>query len=143
MYSVEPSAPDAAEGVRDVERQRLLSLVEANAEVADGLHASDFTLVNPSGEVWSRDHYLGGIASGTIKYRRFEAVSDIEAMVEGNLAVVRYRSAIDIEVRGQEAGSLQCWHTDCYRRDGRDSGWQVVWSQATAIRDRPAPASEA
>ncbi|MEV0806955.1 hypothetical protein [Micromonospora sp. NPDC050200] len=71
-----------------------------------------------------------------IHYRRFEAVSDIDVMVDGNLAVLRYPSLIDIAVRGQEAGLLECWHLDCYRRE-RDGGlWRVRWSQATSI-DHP------
>lgn len=62
----------------------------------------------------------------------FEAVSDIDVLGgEHDLAVLRYRS--DIRV-GPPDGlfSAVCWHTDCYRRTKRD-GWQVVWSQATAI----------
>jgi hypothetical protein len=50
------------------------------------------------------------------------------------LAVLRYRSVIDIAVKGQEAGPLECWHLDCYRRDEGDGSWRVRWSQATAIR---------
>jgi len=99
---------------------------------ADALHGPDFLLVHPGGGVWSKEHYLGGIASGRIEYRRFEAMSNIEVMVDGSLAVLRYRSAIDIAVEGQEAGPVECWHLDCYRRDD-DGKWRVRWSQATAI----------
>lgn len=98
---------------------------------ADVLHAPDFHLVHPSGGVWTKDQYLGGIASGDINYRRFEAVSPIDVMADGDLAVLRYRSLIDIAVAGEEAGEVECWHLDCYRRDG--SLWQVRWSQATSI----------
>jgi hypothetical protein len=116
----------------DIERQRLRSLVEVNLTDAEALHAPDFRLVHPSGGVWSKEQYLGGIASGDIDYRRFEAVSDIEVMVDGTVAVLRYRSAIDIAVKGQQAGELECWHLDCYRQDETGS-WQVRWSQATAV----------
>lgn len=119
----------------DIERQRLRSLVEVNVEVADALHAPDFTLVHPSGGVWSKSEYLGGIASGDINYRRFEPVSRIDVLLDGDLAVLRYRSIIDISVRGQEAGLLQCWHLDCYQRAGNHQPWRARWSQATA-RDR-------
>ena len=47
-----------------------------------------------------------GVLSGQINYRRFEAVSDIEVMTDGNLAVLRYRSEIDIHVEGQQPGPL-------------------------------------
>lgn len=130
-----PTTPETAAVIKDIERRRLRSLVEADVVTADALHTADFQLVNPSGEVWSKEHYLGGIASGSIDYRRFDAVSDIDVMVDGNLAVVRYRSTIEIKVEPREAGSLHCWHTDCYRREQDGAPWQVVWSQATAIEE--------
>ena len=60
-------------------------------------------------------------------------MSDIDVMVSGDLAVLRYRSAIDIAVKGQEPGPLECWHLDCYRRTATSAPWQVRWSQATSI----------
>ena len=120
------------EDLADVERRRLRSLVEPDLELAARLHAPDFLLVHPGGGVWDRSYYLGGIADGTIDYRRFEPVSDIEVLVDGDVAVLRYRSLIDIAVEGQPAGELRCWHLDCYRRD--QAGWRVRWSQATEIR---------
>jgi hypothetical protein len=45
---------------------------------------------------------------------------------------MRYRSAIDIAVAGQDAGPLECWHLDCYRRED-DGRWRVRSSQATSI----------
>jgi Domain of unknown function (DUF4440) len=123
-----------AEDLRDLERRRLRCLVEVRINEADALHAPDFQLVHPGGGVWSKAEYLGGIASGRIDYRRFEAVSEIEVMVDGVLAVLRYRSAIDIAVAGQAAGPLECWHLDCYRRDDDVGDWRVRWSQATSVR---------
>lgn len=98
---------------------------------AEVLHAHDFELVHPSGGVWSRREYLGGIASGAIAYRRFDVVSRIEVLVGGELAVLRYTSLIDICVQPNEPGSLQCRHLDCYQRD--DGVWRARWSQATEI----------
>ena len=126
---------ELARQLADIERFRLRTLVEARVAEADALHAPDFVLVNPGGNVWSREKYLGGIAEGRIDYRRFDPVSDIEVMVDGRLAVLRYRSAIEISVLGSESGELECWHLDCYRRDD-DGHWRVRWSQATAI-DQP------
>ncbi len=124
---------ELANEIGNIERQRLRSLVEVRLEDADAFHAPDFELVHPSGGVWTKEHYLAGIASGDINYRRFEPVSDIEVMVDGDLAVLRYRSLIDIAVQGQEAGLLECWHLDCYRRDSDGGPWRVRWSQATSI----------
>jgi hypothetical protein len=80
---------------------------------------------------WSKDDYLGGIASGDINYSRFEAVSSIGVMVDGDLAVLRYRSLIDIP--DQEPGMLERWHLDCYRPERDDGPWRVHWSQTTSI----------
>jgi hypothetical protein len=120
-----------ADVVTGLEVKRLRALVEVNADVLDRLHASDFVLVHPSGGTWSKEQYVGGVLSGEIDYLRFEPVSGIEVMTDRSLAVLRYRSAIEIQVRGQQPGLLECWHTDCYRREAEDSPWQVVWSQAT------------
>jgi hypothetical protein len=120
-----------AQTIKDLEYARLVALVEADALVLDELHASDFVLVHPSGGTWSKTHYVGGILSGEIDYRRFEAISDIDVMADEHLAVLRYRSTIEIRVGDQEPASLECWHMDCYRRASAESPWQVVWSQAT------------
>ncbi|MFG2043734.1 nuclear transport factor 2 family protein [Dactylosporangium sp. NPDC048998] len=119
------------EVLKDLEKRRLRALVDVDADILNEMHASDFVLVHPSGGTWSKAQYIGGVVSGEIDYRKFEAVSDVEVMVDGNLAVLRYRSTIEIHVRGQEPGPLECWHTDCYRRVDTGSPWQVVWSQAT------------
>ena len=121
--------------LRDLERRRLRSLVEVDMDTAEQLHTPDFELVNPSGSTWSRERYLGGIASGDIDYRRFEPVSDIDVIVDGDLAVLRYRSAIDISVGDGTPGPLTAQHLDVYVRDtgGR---WRVRWSQATEVADR-------
>jgi hypothetical protein len=117
----------------ETELRRLRSLVEVDAVALDAVHAQDFVLVHPSGGVWTKDQYIGGVVSGRINYRRFDAVSEIEEMVHGNVGVVRYRSAIDLQVGDAKGGEIACWHLDCYRRVVEDAPWQVVWSQATEI----------
>ncbi|MET1060648.1 MAG: nuclear transport factor 2 family protein [Nocardioides sp.] len=123
---------DTAESLRELERRRLRSLVDVDLPTAEELHAPDFELVNPGGSTWSRATYLGGIASGDIDYRRFEAVSEIDVLVDRDLAVLRYRSAIDIAVTGGTPGPLTGRHLDVYVRD-TDGRWRVRWSQATEV----------
>ncbi|GIE97251.1 hypothetical protein Ari01nite_47160 [Paractinoplanes rishiriensis] len=116
--------------LRELECRRLRGLVDADESVLEALHDPEFVLVHPGGGVWSRAFYLGGVLSGEIDYRRFEPDSEIDVRVDGGLAVVRYRSVIDIQVRGQQGGTLACWHMDCYRYGPT---WRVLWSQATEI----------
>lgn len=120
-----------ADDLRHTERRRLRSLVNVDLDEAEALHARDFELVHPGGGVWSRERYLGGIASGDIDYRRFEPISPIEVMVAGDLAVLRYKSWIEIAVAPADVGSLTRWHMDSYRLTGE--GWRVCWSQATSV----------
>ena len=122
-----------AETLRSVERRRLKALVDADVQALDALHAPEFLLVHPTGGVWSKAHYLKGIRDGSINYHRFEPLSDMDVVLDGDLGIVRYRSAIDIGESASGDSSLTCWHLDCYVRDGRDSTWTVLWSQATAI----------
>ena len=117
------------------ERRRLAALVTADTALLDDLHADDFVLVNPGGGEWDKTFYLGGIADGSIDYRRFEAVTPIQVLADDVLAVVRYRSAIEIAVDGGPYMSLNAWHLDCYRHDERSGRWRCVWSQATRTGD--------
>jgi hypothetical protein len=117
--------------LRATERKRLQSLVEANLEVANQLHADDFQLINPLGGSLSKEQYLGGIASGEINYLHWEP-EEIAVRQHGEIAILRYQAQMEIIVYGQKAPLHRLWHMDAYeKRDGR---WQVVWSQATEIR---------
>jgi hypothetical protein len=129
-----PATPETTETeadlIREIERERLRSLVEADIEVAEQLHTDDFQLINPSGGVLSKEEYLGAIVSGEIDYLVWEPTSDIAVHLYGDAAAIRYRARIEIVVGGDTLFD-RTWHTDVYeRRDGR---WQVVWSQATRI----------
>lgn len=120
-----------AEHLRATERKRLRALVEADTTVADQLHADDFQLVNPLGGSLSKEQYLGKIASGMINYLVWEP-DEIAVRMHGELAILRYQAQMEIIVGGQKSPLNRLWHMDAYeKRDGR---WQVVWSQATEIR---------
>jgi hypothetical protein len=114
--------------VRAIERERLRSLIEADLEVANRLHADDFQLVNPLGQSLSKEQYLGGIASGDINYLLWEP-GEIEVRMYENGAAIRYESELEIVVHGQMIPRQRYWHTDVYEK--RNGQWQVVWSQAT------------
>ena len=135
---------DAA-ALRDIERQRLRALVQADMDTAATLHADDYQLITPRGYAMSKQEYLDRIASGRLRYRVFEPVSDIAVRGSGEVALLRYQVRISVaeddDENGDENGdagdslvhaAMTCWHTDCYEcRNGR---WQAVWSQATVIR---------
>ena len=125
-------AHDGADELRATERERLRSLVDADVETARRLHADDFQLINPLGGSMSKDQYLGGIASGGIRYLEWKP-REMAVKLYGDAAVLRYQATLEIAVEGfPDAPSGNFWHTDLYEK--RNGQWQVVWSQATQIR---------
>lgn len=120
-----------ADLLRATERSRLRALVEADMAVADALHAGDYQLITPGGGTLSKDEYLAGIADGTLRYRRFEPVGDLQVRIWGSAAALRYQVSIEVDADGTSFQD-RCWHTDVYEL--RDERWVALWSQATRIR---------
>lgn len=75
---------DVVEELRQVERDRLRSLVDGDMDLARKLHADEFQLIIPAGVIWSKNQYLGGIEevhSGTgVGSRMAKYRSNIMAM---------------------------------------------------------------
>ena len=115
--------------LRSTERERLRVLVAGDVERAAQLHTEDFQLINPLGGVLSKEQYLGGIGSGQMHYLYWEPES-IEVRLYADVAVIRYRSELEIVVKGHHIPRRRYWHTDLYERHGTQ--WQVVWSHATS-----------
>jgi ketosteroid isomerase-like protein len=115
--------------LRSTERERLRALVAGDVERAAQLHTEDFQLINPLGGALSKEQYLGGIGSGQIHYLYWEPES-IAVRLYADVAVVRYRSELEIVVKGHHIPRRRYWHTDLYERHGTQ--WQVAWSHATS-----------
>ncbi|HEX5829052.1 MAG TPA: nuclear transport factor 2 family protein [Candidatus Limnocylindrales bacterium] len=123
------------EAFRQLERERLRTLVEARHEDAKRLHAPGYQLITPGGAALDREAYLGGIATGALRYLVFEPASPIQVLSFGDGVAVRYQARIEVRFGDGGADGGLFWHTDLYRRT--DDGWQVVWSQATRIARGP------
>jgi ketosteroid isomerase-like protein len=115
--------------LRSTERERLRALVAGDVERAAQLHTEDFQLINPLGGALSKEQYLGGIGSGQIHYLYWEPES-IAVRLYADVAVIRYRSELEIVVKGHHIPRRRYWHTDLYERHGTQ--WQVAWSHATS-----------
>lgn len=125
------------ERLRQTETKRLQALVDADVAVAGPLHASDFELINPLGEVLTRDVVLGGVGSGALDFLSDTVTSQIRVRLHGNTAVLRYRHTIDIVVAGIGHLTHPAWTTAYYER--RRGKWQIVWEQTGAIGPLPLP----
>jgi hypothetical protein len=119
------------EEIRQIERERLRSLVDADLATAQRLHAEDFQLINPAGVAISKAEYLGLIESGQLTYRAWEA-GEISVRLYGDVAVIRYRDVrFEVDSAGQPVHRGPMYHTNLYERRGGQ--WQIVWSQASGV----------
>jgi uncharacterized protein DUF4440 len=131
MNSDVSRAESEAESVRGTEQQRLRALLAGDVAAARPLHAEEFQLVTPLGAVLSREEYLGAVAARHLQYLVWELDSPIDVRLYGDVALIRYRSQIQIEVSGQVYPKAPYWFTDAYEK--REGCWQIVWSQGTGI----------
>ncbi len=122
---------DLVELLETSERTRLRALVEADIPTAERLHADDYQLITPGGGSLSKAAYLGQIADGTLRYRRFEPDGEVRVRLWGTGAALRYEVDIEVVHDGKTYHD-HCWHTDIYEM--RDGHWVAVWSHATRIR---------
>jgi uncharacterized protein DUF4440 len=127
-----PSIQAGEDTIRTLEKLRLRALVSGDTLTAGRLLAPDFQLVTPGGNTLTRRRYLEGIASGFLRYAVW-APDSITVHLYGTAAAIRYTSQLMMIVAGKDTiKPFRHWHTDLYER--RAGNWQVVWSQATAVR---------
>ena len=100
-------------------------------DLARQLHAVDFQLITPTGHMYLGDQYLGEIETGQLKYLLWEP-KQMEVRVHANVAMLRYQAKLQVDSGTGQVSNFHCWHTDSYELI--NGLWQVVWSQATAIR---------
>ena len=131
MDATSSHASSEADDVRSAEQKRLSALITGNMEAARQLHADDFQLVTPLGAVFSKEEYLGAVAAGILHYLAWELDSHMNVRMYHDVALIRYRAQIEIEVQGQGYPRAPYWFTDAYEK--RDGQWQIVWSQGTGI----------
>lgn len=126
-----PSDSSDAERIRQIERQRLRSLVDVDLETARRIHSDDFQLINPAGAPLTKQEYLGALESGQLDYVGWEA-GDITVKLYGNAAVIRYRdNRFDVNAGSTVVHRGPMYHTNVYERHGGE--WKIVWSQASGI----------
>lgn len=123
------SADEDIAALKSLEVQRLQALVDANIDVASELHADDFQLVTPFGEVVSKERYLANISSGSLDYITWRPL-DIAVRLYGDVAAIRYQdSEFVVEAGGMPHLSGLLVHTNIYEKRG--GKWVIVWSHAS------------
>jgi hypothetical protein len=132
LAAVAVAAPPGsqADRVRAIERARLQALVAGDTATAGRYIADDFELVTPTGDLTTRDDYLGIVEAGIVDYLVFEPASPIEVDLHGDSATVHFQVSFDL-IAGDVRLTHQGWMTEIYEL--RRGSWQIVWEQATAV----------
>ena len=122
---------EAVDALIELERERFTAIESADMDTLERLHADDFVLVNPFGQVLSRRDFLRAISAGEIEFVDVDQ-EYVEARVYGDAAVLRQRVTLQLESFGERLPTVRVWEFLTYeRRDGR---WQAVWSHGSEIR---------
>jgi hypothetical protein len=119
-----------ADRVRAIEHARLQALVAGDTATASRYIADDFELVTPTGDLTTRDDYLGIVEAGIVDYLVFEPASPIDVDLHGDSATVRFEVSFDL-IAGDVRLTHRGWITEIYAL--RNGSWQIVWEQATAV----------
>ena len=123
--------PDEADELRKIEEERLAAFVAGDVPALQRIHANDFQVVNPAGQELNREDYLNGVSQGFITYRTWQPEGRIQAYVFGEVAILRYRSLVELSVQGEAQPEQHFWQVEVYEK--RRDGWQATFSQSTRI----------
>lgn len=129
-----PQDQTQVEEIVAFERERYRALAEADMDAVERYHADDFVLVNPFGHVEPRQLFLERIGSGILVFVSAEN-SDVEVRVYGDVAMLKQRTVLAVELEGQPLPPVELWEVFTYER--RNGEWQAVWSIATEVREMP------
>jgi ketosteroid isomerase-like protein len=139
-FAVGASSQTPAETKAGTAEQELLSLMQdwMNAEVKadmvflDRFITDDCVITDPSGAVWTKAQFLGGLKSGMGAVQSFE-LDNMKARIFGDAAVVNGRMTAKQTFQGQDiSGRYQC--TDMFiKKAGR---WQCVAIHLSAITQK-------
>jgi hypothetical protein len=99
--------------------------------LARQLHSVNFQLITPTGHLYLGDQYLGEIEAGQLRYMAWDP-EEMEVRMHAQVALLRYKARLEVDSGTGQTSTFHCWHTDSYELS--NGLWQVVWSQATAIR---------
>jgi len=121
-------APDAV-FFRALEVERTRAIVARDLATIRKLHAPEYELITPAGQVFTIGRYLSLIEAEPF-YANWEHGS-MEVRVAEEMAVVRYQARLTFP----SGKVVECWHTDTYEL--RAGNWVAVWSQATQLPPGP------
>ena len=116
-----------------IENRLVKAWLESDRKTVDSILASEWSVIDLTGHVLTREQVLGELGSGD---RRIESgsVDELTIRAYGNTAIVTGRSVLAGTYKGNRASVTQRFTDVFVKRDGR---WQAVASQGTQVAESP------
>jgi ketosteroid isomerase-like protein len=133
VFAQEDSATEKE--VRDALEKYRTALTQHDAAALKQIWADNYTFINGTGEILTKDQRLANLASGATALDTITMGNDMKVRVYGNDAAV---STSRVTLKGKYSGkavsgdyqSMTVWVK-------RPSGWQLVANQVTPITGKP------
>jgi uncharacterized protein (TIGR02246 family) len=127
-----PLATSEENAIREIENKFAAAYSKNDADALEALWASDYTFVNPAGQVWTKAQRLAAIRSGEVKIESYSR-DDETIRVYGSSAIVTYRSTVKAQRNGKDISSNRRVITVLVKKDGQ---WQAMAQQSTTIVEK-------
>lgn len=125
------SKSDVSEQIKSREKSRAEAVVKGDIAYMDKDTADDYTLVNASGQVSTKQQMLDALKDGTLKLTK-DDVDDITVHMYGNTAVAIGTSTVSGTMGGHSVDNQQVRFTRVWVKQGGD--WKSTSMQQTEVK---------
>lgn len=125
-------SPAAAEAeLKEIEDMFVKASLTGDPTVFERLYADNYTFVDPTGQLVTREQDINDLKSGKLKFESHDQ-SNVQTRVYGDTAVVTGVSAIKGTYAGDDISGRYRWTDTFVRQNGQ---WKIVASQVNRIMD--------
>lgn len=118
--------------LKDIENRWAKAAIDGDANFFDRVYADNYTFVDPSGQLMSREQDLNDVKSGKLKFTSFDQ-SDVQTRVYGNTAIVTGVATIKGTYGDNDISGRYRWTDTFVRQNGQ---WKVAASQVNRIMEQ-------
>jgi uncharacterized protein (TIGR02246 family) len=123
-------APSVSQAVQQLERDWLDAEKAGDADKVSQILADDWMGVYSDGSRETKQEFVAGIKSGTMKIQSFE-IAPMDVKVIGSIAVVQGGDTEKSSFGGKDTSGKWVWMDVFVNRDGK---WMAVRSQTTIVK---------
>ncbi|MFB3852237.1 MAG: SgcJ/EcaC family oxidoreductase [Vicinamibacterales bacterium] len=119
--------------VKELGERWMKAMMDRDPATLEEIYADDYTFVDPTGKLMSREDDINDVRSGKLKFESHDQ-SNVRTRVYGDTAVVTGISNVKGTYEGEDISGRYRW-TDTYVRQNGE--WRVAASQVTRIAEEP------